>query len=168
MRLSFANLARSLAVVVVVAVVIWLVGYPRSHDESVHTVDIGPTLKAVERIAAYHALIPGGLSEDWRPTSAHIGHRSGHARPTSLHIGYVTPDDEYAALEESDASRDGFVAATTDRAPVAGSRVIDGVTWEERAKGSTRSLVRAIGDVTVIVTGTASYAELAELAASLR
>ena len=165
---SFADLARSVAVVGVIAVLVWFFGYPHGEDDSVHTVEISPTLHAIERIAAYDAVLPSGLSSDWRPTSARIiPPETGRKAPTSLHIGWVTPDDDYAALEESDAPATAFVRLRTDRGAVVGDEVINGQTWQRLQSSGARSLVRVDDGVAVVVTGTAEWAELAELARAL-
>jgi uncharacterized protein DUF4245 len=58
----------------------------------------------------------------------------------------------------------------TNRDRAVGSRQVAGATWAEyhREDKRQRSLVRLLPGVTLVVTGTASFDELAVLAASLR
>lgn len=166
---SFADLIRSMGIIAVIAVLVWVFAYPHGDEHPVHTVDIGPTVHAIDRVAAYDALVPGTLSSGWRPTSASITPpENGRTAPTALHIGWVTPADRYAALEESDAdSPSTFIADETDKGDLIGSKVIAGNTWQQRQSDDRHSFVRTADGVVLVVTGTASWTELAELAASL-
>ncbi len=58
--------------------------------------------------------------------------------------------------------------ANTDKA--AGSQQVGGVAWERRFREdkNQRSLVRVLPDVTLVITGTADWTELGELAARLQ
>ncbi len=116
--------------------------------------------------APYQILAPEGLSERWRATSARYEPDPGG---TTWHLGFVTPQDAYAGLEQSDGRRTAFVDEMTNQGAPEGTTQIDGVTWERRLRPSRlqRSLVLEQGDVTTIVTGTASWDELQELASSL-
>jgi hypothetical protein len=89
-----------------------------------------------------------------------------------MHIGYVTPGSpiKYAALEESNMETLAFIKLMTQHGKLTGSQAVNGLLWDRRysAERDVRSLVRMFGVVTVVVTGNASYDELAVLASSLR
>ena len=166
---SFADLIRSMGIIAIIALLIWVFAYPHGDKHPVHAIDIGPTVHAIDRVAAYDALVPGALPSGWRPTSASITPPdTGRTAPTTLHVGWVTPADDYAALEESDAdSPSTFIADETDKGDLIGSKVIAGNTWQQRASDDQRSFVRTADGVVLVVTGTASWTELATLAGSL-
>src|SRR5262249_31705048 len=98
------------------------------------------------------------------------GHAGG---PVSWHLGFNTPSKEYAALEESNEAPDGagnFIDRMTSQGHPDGTLQVAGVTWARtfRPDKKQRSLVRRLPGLTLVVTGTASYEELAVLAGSLR
>jgi Protein of unknown function (DUF4245) len=72
-------------------------------------------------------------------------------------------------VEQSNGQPAAFVEEMTNDGGPEGTTEIDGLTWERRLQESRlqRSLVLEQADVTTIVTGTATWAELQELAAAL-
>ena len=83
----------------------------------------------------------------------------------------MTPDGSLASLEETNASAGAFVRRmTNDGTPLAPAR-LDGQTWSLSAtptRGQRSMYVTSRAGFTVVVTGNATWAELRELAASLR
>lgn len=129
---------------------------------------------ALRATAPYVSWAPQGLPAKWHCTSSRLsGDGSG---PVSWHAGYVTPSGEYAALEQSNETPVGdFVTRMTNINPATpgslkGTREIAGVSWSEyfRKDKKQYSLVRELPGVTLVVSGTASYDELAVLAGSLQ
>src|SRR5664279_756799 len=161
-RESVADMVRSLGLVLAVVVVVFLIARPSaSNSQRVRTVDYGPDVARAR---------PVGLGAGWRSTSSRVDAPApGTPGPVALHIGFVTPRDAYAALEESNAETDAFVADRTNGAAPRSSVVVGGRLWEQRqATDATRALVQRGGGTTLVVTGTASVVELTELAAALR
>ncbi|MBC6457534.1 DUF4245 domain-containing protein [Actinomadura sp. HBU206391] len=142
---------------------------PRSQKETLPTVDYAPHTRALLISAPYTSYVPQGLPARWRPTSSRLTGERGK-EPVAWHLGFVTPTDEYAALEQSDERPEVFVARMTNRNQRVGAQQIAGASWDQyfREDKKQRSLVRRLPDVTLVVTGTASYDELAVLAGSLR
>jgi len=164
-------MVRSLGLVLAVVVVVFLIARPSaSNSQRVRTVDYGPDVARARAVAPYQVLAPVGLGAGWRSTSSRVDAPApGTPGPVALHIGFVTPRDAYAALEESNAETDAFVADRTTGAAPRGSVVVGGRLWEQRqATDATRALVQRGGGATLVVTGTASVVELTELAAALR
>jgi Protein of unknown function (DUF4245) len=128
---------------------------------------------ALRITAPYLSWAPQGLPAKWHCTSSRL---SGGGNPVSWHAGYVTPSGQYAALEQSNETpADQFIARMTNVNPktpgsLKGTREIAGATWSEyfRKDKKQSSLVRELPGVTLVVSGTASYDELAVLAGSLR
>jgi hypothetical protein len=158
-----------LSCLVVVGLVILIT--PRRNEGAMPRVDYQSDLSGLRAIAPYAAQAPVGLSQEWYPTSTRL---SGHAGgPISWHLGFNTPQKEYAALEESNETPGGtgnFVDRMTSQGHPDGTSQIAGATWDRafRPDKKQRSLVRRLPGLTLIVTGTASYAELAVLAGALK
>jgi hypothetical protein len=142
---------------------------PRSEKEVLPTVDYTFDLRMLGSTAPYTSYGPQGLPAGWRPTSSRLTGVRGSG-PVAWHVGFVTPSDQYAALEQSDESPDPFIKRMTNRDRPEGARQVAGATWEQyfRPDKKQRSLVRRLQGVTLVVTGTAGYDELGVLAASLR
>ncbi|WP_254665955.1 DUF4245 domain-containing protein [Streptomyces sp. WMMB 322] len=93
----------SLAVVLLAAFFIYLFV---PHDESqdpVKPVDYKVELDSARRAAPYPVLAPEGLPEKWRATSVRYDADSPDGR--AWHLGFITPDTQYAAVEQSDEKR---------------------------------------------------------------
>lgn len=138
-------------------------GKPR---ETLPYADPSQGAAALKLTAPYTSYAPQGLPATWRPTSSRLT-ASDPKKPVSWHLGYATPAGEYAALEESNRPSAAFVAATAPGS-AAGVRQVAGAAWTQYAAAKDRALVRTVGTVTLVVTGTASYDELATLAAALQ
>jgi hypothetical protein len=139
--------------------------------EILPSADAGQGALELRNIAPYVSWVPRGLPPRWRCTSSRLT-----TTPVSWHVGYVTPADQYAALEQSDETPpDQFISRMTNVDPTKpsnrkGIREVAGVPWEEyfRVDKKQYSLVRRLPGVTLVVSGTASYDELAVLAGSLQ
>jgi Protein of unknown function (DUF4245) len=158
-----------LSCLVVVGLVILIT--PRRNENAMPRADYQSDLSGLRAIAPYAAQAPEGLPPQWYPTSTRL---SGHAGgPVSWHLGFNTPQKEYAALEESNETPEGpgnFVDRMTSQGHPDGTSQIAGATWDRtfRPDKKQRSLVRRLPGLTLIVTGTASYEELAVLAGALK
>ncbi|MGH3239925.1 MAG: DUF4245 domain-containing protein [Spirillospora sp.] len=145
---------------------------PRSNEEVLPTVDYGTQLWAMRNDAPYTSYAPEGLSSRWRPTSSRLdGLEEGGKKPVAWHLGFVTPSDEYAALEQSNQKASEYVPRMTNSSKAIGTQQVNGVAWTKyhRKDKKANSLARTLLDgVSLVVTGTASYEELAFLAASLK
>lgn len=171
---TFPYLLRALIPLTLFVVLAVIFAWPRDADETkVTTVDPSPAIAQARERAPYPLLAPApsgpsALGQHWRPTSTRIEAGATDADPFAFRISYVTPDGEYAMFLESDDAP-AAVAAIAGPTEAKGDHSIDGATWtraETSKKGET-VLTRTIGDVTVLVTGSASLDELSELAGSL-
>jgi hypothetical protein len=161
------DMVRSLlAVLVLVFVVVALNARPHP-DSEVRRFDYSGVLAQAQDQARYDVLAPIALPDSWVPTSA----RTTSAGPAvTWHVGFVTPADDYAALEQSDGSPASFVRQFADGGERAGNVVIGSATWRRVEGGDPepRALVIERDHVTTVVAGNAGWAELEELAASLQ
>ena len=161
------DMVRSLLVVLVLVFVVVALNVQRHPDSEVRRFDYSGVFSQARDQAPYDVLAPIGLPDAWVPTSARTT-RAGAA--VTWHVGFVTPDDDYAALEQSDGNPAVFVRQFADGGDRAGSVVIGTATWRRVEGGDPepRALVIERDAVTTVVAGNAGWAELRELAASLQ
>lgn len=144
---------------------------PRRNEDALPRVDYRGDLAGLVTVAPYTVQAPEGLPVQWFPTSSRLtGKENG---PVAWHLGFYTPQKQYAALEESNERPDGagnFVDRMTSQGHPDGTAQVAGATWDRtfRPDKKQRSLVRRLPGITLVVTGTASYQELAVLAGSLK
>ncbi|MEU6745377.1 DUF4245 domain-containing protein [Spirillospora sp. NPDC046719] len=145
---------------------------PRDNKEVLRTVDYSSQLWALRSDAPYTPYAPEGLPPSWRPTSSRLnGLDSGGKQPVAWHLGFVTPKGEYAALEQSNEKPEAYVPRMTNSSKPIGTMQVAGESWAKyhRNDKKANSLARpGPGGMSIVVTGTASYEELAVLAASLK
>jgi len=123
-------------------------------------------------LAPYPAVAPAGLPGSWLPVSSllTVGGANG-AGTVTWHLGLMAPDGSLASLEETNAVSAAFVRRMTNAGPALPPTRLASQTWSVSATPSRnqRSMYFASpAGFTVVVTGNATWAELRELAASLR
>ncbi len=167
---SVGNIIRSMAVVLGLVVgVILLV--PRQNAVVQPPVDVTPLARQVASQTKWPILTPQGLPDGWRATSVRYV-RSTDALMT-WHAGYISPEQNYVAIEQTKGATDLWVQAQTNRGRPEGTLTAGGRSWEkvDRLDKVQFSLVERAptpGQLTTILTGTAPYAELAAFAGYLR
>ena len=174
MRQGVRDMVISLGVVIAV---VMLIAMPwRTPPTTVQqVVDWQPVATAFGSSVTWPVLVPRALPADWRATSARITPTVDGL--TALHVGWLTADQQYAALEQSDTADVSYVSNSSDAGyPVATGPttvVLSGRSWQRLVSGdgTTRSLVLVAavgtGKVTYVVTGSAQWSELDALASSL-
>jgi hypothetical protein len=157
---------RSLVVVGGVVVVLVLI-VPRPSAVTQPPVDVPGIAQGAQPEAGFPLSVPQGLPDDWRATSARL--LNGTDNVQTWHAGYQTSDAQYAALEQAKNATSVWLRANTQDGQPVGSTTVGGVTWQEYLHENRlqRSLVLVNGDLTTLVTGTASWTDLETLAASL-
>ncbi|RCV54393.1 DUF4245 domain-containing protein [Marinitenerispora sediminis] len=171
---TFGGYAAALGVVVLIVLAMALVVAGRSR-EHIPSIDYTADLVALQDVAPYGTYAPEELPEGWVPTSTRLdtgGALPGEepAGPVSWTLGFATPEDRHAEFAISDADPEAFVAAATENGAADGTAEVGGGTWDRywNEAENRRALVRQEDGATVVVAGSAEYAELAVLAASLR
>lgn len=164
-RETALDMVRSLGLVILVIVPVWLLARaPASDEKEIRVVDPTQAVSAFARDVP-GVPVPGELPSGWQAT---VSTYDGSAR--SLRVGWVTPDEEYA--EYAAGAAPGLLDSLVGDAQVLDPVTVDGVSWEQRreADGSL-SLSRSYDGVTVVVgtsRATASRTELEVLLRSLR
>jgi hypothetical protein len=148
---------------------IWLFVVRPDGPAAPSRVDITQQAARLRAVAPYQTYVPRGLPAGWLVTSSRITGTPGDG-PVAWHLGFRTVLGGYAAVEESDEDPAAFVPRMTNRDRPVGAQQVAGATWERYHRPDKRqySLARRLPGVTIVVTGTASYDELAALAAALR
>ncbi|MGN6473882.1 MAG: DUF4245 family protein, partial [Mycobacteriales bacterium] len=139
------DMVRSLGLMAVI-VAVTLIFVPNllhpSKSDRVQPYDYSDVVAGFHQVTGLTALTPTGVLSGWYANSARLTHRGTTA---TLYIGWVSPTKKYAALYESNQAS---IAIDTSAA-------------------KDRSVRRTIGKLTIVITGSASTAELNQLAASL-
>jgi hypothetical protein len=168
---TFSDMARSLGLMAVVIAALLLLGpartlvFPGSAERQ--PVDYRDQVRAFATVAG-SVLAPVGVPSTWRANAATFDrdHSGAH-----LHVGFATPGSHYAGLDETDGEPSGLYRRVLGArgARTSGSTTIAGTTWQlRRSDRGEEALTSTTGDVTVVVTGDATDAQLRTLAGSLR
>lgn len=141
-------------------------------EDQVTTVDPQGDISSAAREVDYPLVAPAVLGDQWQATSA-VLLRDDDDRVTGLSIGYLTPDGATARYVISSGSRD----AVLDRA-LANAEIVNdpdgepvqlgGLTWVPVSSSGGRAMVAEGEGFVAVVSGTAAYAELRELAGSVQ
>lgn len=158
-------MVRSMGVVLVFVLgILWLT--PRSSGGGAPTIDPAPAVQAARASLPYAVYAPERLPDGWRVTSARSERAEGGAR--TWHLGLLTPQNRYAAVEQSDGPQDAALQRIgPDQAP-RGARTVAGEQWQLRQQGGERTLWRTADGSVLAVAGSAPLADLELLAAALR
>ncbi|MBL1088615.1 DUF4245 domain-containing protein [Streptomyces sp. NPDC001739] len=170
-RQTVRDMVLSLAVIGVLVGAIYIF---IPHDESadaaknaVKTVDYRVELITARRAAPYPVAAPQGLPRTWRATS--VSYKvSDDGKGGAWHLGMLDPEEQYAAVEQSDAPARKFIQEVTLGATrTEGKQAVGSKKWDRYEGDRYKALVREEKGVTTVVTGTAPYGRLADLAAAL-
>ena len=148
-----------------------VVAVPMPHAAEPATISYSGDLARLARLAPYPAVAPRGLPASWQPVSSGlaVGGANG-AGTVTWQLGFMTPAGTLASLEESNAAAAAFIRRMTNGGTALPPVRLDGQAWSPvstPARGQ-RSMYLISAGFTVVVTGNATWAELRELAASLR
>jgi hypothetical protein len=167
---TVADMIRSLGLVLLLVVVVVLITF-RPQGQAVTVVDYRGTLAAARSAAPFPLVAPIGLPDSWKATSAYYDPPASNLGVAAWHVGFVTADGEYAGFEQTDGTAYGVLKDVLGE-PVDAGRpsTVAGQQWEQwrGAAGDRHALVRTSGGVTTVVDGSAGWAELEQLAGSLR
>lgn len=159
------SLVLSLGVCVVAAALIYVfIPHDDSKEPPVKRVDYKVELLTARRAASYPVAAPTGLPGTWKATSV----RYDGAANEAWHLGFLDPEGQYVAVEQSKDTEPTFVdeasqgAEETSRTQRIGDR-----TWQRYKGEKYDALVLKEKNATTVVTGTADFDQLAELAAAL-
>jgi hypothetical protein len=142
---------------------------PQSREQHIPRLDYSITVANFGHAVPYEVWAPQKDPAGWVPNSNRIA--KGASGAQVLYLGYATAKLQHAMFVQSDEKPAAeFASRMAGIARSSGTQQVGGVTWEQRFREDKkqRSLVRVLPDVTLVVTGTADWPELAELAALLQ
>lgn len=145
---------------------------PAPHAAGPVPVSYRGDLTQLARLAPYPAVAPAGLPGSWQPVSSRltVGGANG-AGTVTWHLGFMTPHGSLASLEETNAGAAAFVRRMTNGGTTLPPTRLAGMTWNVSStpsRGQRSMYFTSPAGFTVVVTGNATWADLRELAASLR
>jgi uncharacterized protein DUF4245 len=161
----------------VLGAAVLVVAIPAPHAAQPVTISYRGDQAALARLAPYPAVAPANLPAAWTPVGSNLtaGGAEG-AGSVTWALDFTTPDGTLASLEETNASAAPFVRRMTNNGTVllpdqpapAGP---GGRAWTfsaTPARGQRSMYAVSPAGFTVVVTGSATWADLRLLAASLR
>ena len=163
---TIANILRSLVVVGGCVLVLVLI-VPRPSAVNQPPIDVAGTAQGAQADAHFTLMVPQGLPSGWRATSASLLTSVDNIQ--TWHVGYETSSAQYAALEQAENVTAHWVDSNSGGGRVVGQQSVNGVPWTQLLHENRlqRSLLLTQGDLTILVTGTASWTELGQLAGSI-
>ncbi|MET9729811.1 DUF4245 domain-containing protein [Streptomyces sp. NPDC006458] len=163
---SARDMILSLGLIVLAALFVYMFIPHDDREPDVRRVDYRVELLTARRAAAYAVAAPEGLPNSWKATSV----RFRGDQSDAWHLGFQAPDGEYVAVEQSTARPVVFIDETSQGAKeTATTEQIDGRTWTRYTGGRYDALVlRGEDGATTLVTGTASFDRLKEMAQALK
>lgn len=159
-----------ISMVLILAVVLaWMALVPRVSGISQPAVDVSAVASQVRQETSWGISQPR-LPAGWKATSVRFAPAGDGLR--TWHVGYLSPDGNYVSIDQTKGATDDWVSAQTSHGKAQGTMSAAGRTWRKLSSGATiqRSLVSrgsGSGDLTTVLSGTASYTQLAQFAQTL-
>lgn len=178
---GFETMADMLRSLVPIAIVVLGLAYfcDARGGDAVHTIDPTGDIVSAAQYGDFAVVAPKGLSKGWRPTSSGLlrNDNSDTGTPVGLTIGYVTPKTQFARFtvrlgDPQIVLYKSVDDASIDKMPSGDPVVINGQSFIPFDTNKGRGLYATTGtgemSVSTILVGSASMAELTELAKSLQ
>ncbi len=159
-------------VVIMAAVLAWVALVPRAREISQPGVDVTSMARQVRQESGWAISAPQ-LPAGWKATNARFDSVADGAR--TWHAGYLSPDGQYLSIDQTAGSgaTESWISARTAKGQPGGTVAAAGKTWLRLSSRDIlqRSLVsrgQGPGDLTTVLSGTASYQQLAQFAEALK
>ena len=168
---SWAGLFWSMAILVVLALAFaGFAAVKRGDHNPVREITYERELEGARQKAGYAVLAPVGLDDGWRATSVRLTDEGDGN--TLWHMGWLSPNDRYVGLEQTDDGRDDLLDELFHATRPDGTSLVRGQHWERlREVGddpADYALVRTDNGVTTVVLGTGGYRQLEAFAETLQ
>lgn len=154
-----------LVIVGIVGLLLLLVPRPNAIPE--RTLDVASAARAAQPQLGFAPAVPTGLPGAWTARAADV-QRGTDDIPT-WHLTYTTPSGRYAGVQQARKATTDWEARQVTDGREQGDRKIGSTTWiiRSRTDRGVTSYVLRKGDLTTVVTGTATPAELDTFAAAV-
>lgn len=166
---SFLGMMVAVGIVVVIVLVVFgLNNKPASFDPK--PVDFTSSLEVAKHAGVIDAQAPKPVPEGWVATSAKYELVSTHpTKQAQWTMGFVTPEGEFVGIRQGNGDSTKFIREMTVNGEPEGKQLVDGQEWVRYTSADTdnRSLVYVGPKQTTVVTGTVTWEQLGEVAASL-
>lgn len=168
MQGSVANMLRSLLVIGAIMSLFVFV-FPRVQPVP-PDINVAETAEQVHESTGLPISVPANLPEGWVPMRAQYV-QMGDGIMTWV-AGFETPEGEYAALQQAQDATAEWVKTQVNNAPPDGTMMVDGREWavfEREGSRAQRSIAdhRGAGELSTVITGSATWDELTVLWESL-
>lgn len=163
---SLGDMLRSILAIGALLVGLAALGYwfQVKPDREVKAVDYVTAVKAARGDADFDVLAPTSLPAGWKATT--VRYETGERG--QWHLGVMTDTGDYIGLEQSGIGKRRAIERFAPGTEAKGTAVVAGQQWQVRqSKRGENTLVRTDGDVTIVVTGTATRRVIEDYAASL-
>ncbi len=156
------------SIIVIGALILGLAGlgywFQIRPDASVKSVDYAAAASAARGTADFPVLAPASLPKGWKATTA----RYDNGVKGQWHLGVLTDQDKYIGLEQSPLGRQRSIEEFAPDTKKSGMLMTAGHDWElRRSQRGETTLVRRDGDMTIVVTGTASLSVIKSYVSTL-
>jgi hypothetical protein len=129
--------------------------------------DVTGGMQRAAPLVGFPVVIPTELPADWTPSSFSYAEEPGSATaPPAVRGGWLTAQGRFiTVIESSGAPATVLTAELGAAAPPSGTELVNGAEWTVTAgRRSEAAWVRTVGDVTFVITGTASADDFSTLA----
>jgi Protein of unknown function (DUF4245) len=138
----------ALSMVILVAGLVLLV--PRPNAVPLQLVDVSTAARRAAPVLGFAPSVPSGL-QGWTATTAVV--RDGTDGIATWHVGFITPQGNYAGIEQATRSDFTWENALDSGGLWVGSVEVDGRTWahmEKAERNTTALILRRPGRVTLV------------------
>ncbi|MDQ4503685.1 DUF4245 domain-containing protein [Sinomonas sp. ASV322] len=163
---SVIGMIMALAVSLLVLLPVVLLSATPQNPVKRPTVDVSAVASDAKGVAGFSPAAPA-LPADY---SANYARWEGGAADGVAHwdVGWVTPKQQFVSIVQTASANPTWIAQQVKQAPKTGTRSVGGVEWTLYDKpGVEKSYVAAIGATTVIVSGSADFAEFDAVASAI-
>mgnify|MGYP000028128347 CR=1 FL=1 len=147
----------------------------RSHSQKMPDANFAQAQSLATSQGSWPILVPAnatdGTPAGYTLTQARFEAESyGKPGASRWYLGYKTPANQYVSLWQSDGNESQVIAAAANNGPCSGQIEISGDIWKmcSQKKPLARVFYRSLGSNLAVVSGTASFAELAKFIEGLR
>lgn len=136
-------------------------------DGQTPTADVDGGLTRAAPLVGFPVVIPKELPDDWHPNSFSFTAAPGSSdAPPAVRAGWLTGQGRFLTLVQSSGKLEDVQRAELGEVgPASGKVDVDGVVWTEVPGRRTEvAWVRTDGDVTYLITGSASAEDFRKLA----
>ena len=165
---SLRSMVISMALILV-AVLAWVAMVPRVSSVSQPSVDVSSVARQVRQETSW-AISQPQLPAGWKATNVRFTPAGDGLR--TWHAGYLSPEGNYVSIDQTNEATERWVSAQTSNGQAEGTMSAAGRSWQKLSSRDTvqRSLVSrgsGAGNLATVLSGTASYAQLAQFAGAL-